>query len=86
MHPTSLTWSASMHFQEDNGGLDLSSTEMYQRDNFFHFLAYWARFAFLSVVELPKYCFTKGRYFLFGKVVTGMVRHQSHLSSSAVQN
>ena len=75
-----------MHFQEDNGGLDLSSTEMYQRDNFFHFLAYWARFAFLSVVELPKYCFTKGRYFLFGKVVTGMVRHQSHLSSSAVQN
>jgi hypothetical protein len=59
--------------QEDNGGLDLSSTEMYQRDNLFHFLIYWGRFALLSVVELPKYCFTKGRYMLLGKVVTGIV-------------
>lgn len=59
--------------QEDNGELDLSSTELFQRDNFLHFLMYWARFFFLAAVELPLYCTKRGRWALAGKVLAGEV-------------
>ena len=60
--------------QEDNGDLDISSTEAFQRDNILHFLCYWARFVFLGGVELPLYCVKKKRWELLAKVVSGVVR------------
>merc|ERR1711904_458696 len=51
-----------MHHLEDNVfPMDLSSTMPYQRDNFFHFLQYWARFAFAIHVELPYYAVKTNR-------------------------
>lgn len=45
-----------MHHLEDNMfPEDLSSTMPYQRDNFLHFLHYWAKFFFAIHVELPLY-------------------------------
>lgn len=44
-----------MHHLENNLPPDLSSTMKFQRDNFFHFIAYFSRFFFLSVYELPTY-------------------------------
>ena len=52
-----------IHHAEDNVyPHDVSSTEPYQRDNVLHFLQYWMRFLFASCVELPYYCWKKGRY------------------------
>lgn len=48
-----------MHHVENNHEWDTSSTEPYQRDNFFHFLQYWARFVGLIWVELPYYVMNK---------------------------
>merc|ERR1712166_141203 len=51
-----------MHHLEDNVFPDdLSSTMPYQRDNFLHFLHYWARFTFAVHFELPYYAIRKGR-------------------------
>lgn len=51
-----------MHHVENNVfPWDLSSTEPYQRDNFFHFLHYWARFWIAIWFELPYYAWTRGR-------------------------
>lgn len=50
-----------MHHIENNGADDLSSTELYQRDNFLHFLHYWAKY-FLCTLLLPVYTFRKKRY------------------------
>ncbi len=44
-----------MHHVENNVGEDLSATWRYQRDNFFHWLHYFARFFFLITLELPAY-------------------------------
>ena len=44
-----------MHHLENNLPPDLSSTMKFQRDNFFHFLAYFGRFFFLGVYEVPTY-------------------------------
>lgn len=64
-----------MHHKENNVfPYDVSSTEPYQRDNFLHFLHYWARFFFAAHFELPIYAFSRKRYglclyslaFLFG--------------------
>jgi fatty acid desaturase len=52
-----------MHHLEDNVfPEDLSSTMPYQRDNFFHFLHYWARFTFAIHFELLFYAIRKKRY------------------------
>ncbi|KAI9217597.1 hypothetical protein BC828DRAFT_351340 [Blastocladiella britannica] len=48
------------HHIEDNGPHDLSSTLSYQRDSPLHFAIYFARFFFLTVVELPLYFYRKG--------------------------
>lgn len=50
-----------MHHVENNLPPDLSSTMQYQRDNFFHFLHYFGKFFFLSVVDLPRYLNRKKR-------------------------
>ncbi|MBS1150618.1 MAG: hypothetical protein H6Q89_2316, partial [Myxococcaceae bacterium] len=44
-----------MHHAENNLPPDLSSTMKYQRDNVFHFLAYFFRFFFFGVYEVPTY-------------------------------
>ena len=44
-----------MHHLENNLAPDLSSTMKFQRDNFFHFIAYFSRFFFLGVYEVPNY-------------------------------
>jgi len=51
-----------MHHIENNHGMDISSTEMYQRDNLLHFLQYWIRFAVFIVVEVPTYALKTKRY------------------------
>jgi len=51
-----------MHHIENNVfNEDLSSTEGYQRDNFFHFLIYYFRY-FSHMLLLPVYAIKKGRY------------------------
>ena len=51
-----------MHHVENNVfPWDVSSTEPYQRDNFLHFLYYWARFLLAIWVELPYYAWKRGR-------------------------
>jgi len=53
-----------MHHGENNSYPgDLSSTEVYERDNFFHWLIYWARFYFGINLELPLWSLRKGHYF-----------------------
>ncbi len=50
-----------MHHHHNNEvGRDLSSTEPYQRDNFFHFLHYWLRFLFGIWFELPIFALKHG--------------------------
>jgi len=44
-----------MHHREDNASSDLSSTQSYQRDSFFHWLIYFLRFSLLGWIELPLY-------------------------------
>merc|ERR1711871_341237 len=57
-----------MHHLEDNMfPEDLSSTMPYQRDNFLHFLHYWARFCFGIHFELPFYAFKAKRYGMFAQ-------------------
>jgi len=41
---------------------DLSSTEMYQRDNPLHFLHYWGKFVTATWFYLPYYAAKKGRF------------------------
>ncbi len=44
-----------MHHVENNLPPDLSSTMKFQRDNVLHFIAYFSRFFFLGVYEVPNY-------------------------------
>lgn len=60
-----------MHHVEDNAGEDLSSTRRYQRDSFVHFLAYFTRFFFLSVIELPVYLYRRRRFKLARRALAG---------------
>lgn len=67
-----------MHHLEDNMfPEDLSSTMPYQRDNFLHFLHYWARFCFGIHFELPFYAFKAKRYQMAAET---LVAHVSWLS------
>lgn len=50
-----------MHHAENNMLGDQSSTLPYQRDNFLHFVHYWARFFFTSYVHVPRYLYLRGR-------------------------
>src|SRR5207249_3652154 len=55
-----------MHHVEDNMQDDLSSTMRYQRDSFLHFLHYFFKFFFLSMLDLPGYL-KKRRRFVMAK-------------------
>jgi hypothetical protein len=60
-----------MHHVENNFfESDLSSTEMYQRDNFFHFLHYVAKY-FTCVLLLPLWAYQKEHYDMFFKALLG---------------
>lgn len=63
-----------MHHPENNLADDLSSTLVYQRDRFSHWLFYFGRFFFGSYIELPLYHLRKGnkkmaRRFLVGETL-----------------
>ena len=64
-----------MHHVENNLPPDLSSTMKFQRDNFFHFLAYFGRFFFLSPVEVPLYLSKKKRGNLARRAIIGELVH-----------
>ena len=75
-----------MHHIENNVfNEDLSSTEPYQRDNFFHFLVYYYRY-YTHMFMLPFYAIKKARYGMaltafvgaclwIGLIVFGLSRH-----------
>jgi fatty acid desaturase len=64
-----------MHHVEDNTPDDLSSTMRYRRDSFLHFLAYFGRFFFLIIVELPLYLVRRRRRAMARKAVLGELAH-----------
>lgn len=66
-----------MHHVEDNMEEDLSSTLHYRRDSFLHFLAYFLRFFFLIVIELPRYLVRKRRYALARRALLGELAYDS---------
>eukprot|EP00475_Leptophrys_vorax_P007164 TRINITY_DN14541_c0_g1_i2.p1 TRINITY_DN14541_c0_g1~~TRINITY_DN14541_c0_g1_i2.p1 ORF type:complete len:411 (+),score=31.16 TRINITY_DN14541_c0_g1_i2:285-1517(+) len=69
-----------MHHVENNlASHDLSSTEPFQRDNFFHFCLYWWRFLFCAIVEMPYYAFSHGRTELFVQAMIFLVPYASLL-------
>jgi hypothetical protein len=66
-----------MHHLEDNMQQDLSSTMRYQRDSFLHFLHYFSKFFFLSMVELPKYLNGKRRFTMAKRAVYSEIVHDA---------
>lgn len=60
-----------MHHFEGNLEVDLSSTMRFQRDKPLHFVAYFLRFFFLIIVELPIYLSKRNRRRLAFNAVTG---------------
>lgn len=60
-----------MHHPENNLPDDLSSTMRYQRDSFWAFMRYFARFFFLIVVEMSLYQVRKGRTRLLQRMLVG---------------
>jgi fatty acid desaturase len=71
-----------MHHVEDNMGEDLSSTLRYRRDSFLHFLAYFGRFFFLILFELPTYLARKRRGGMAKKAVLGEIGHGSVIAGA----
>jgi fatty acid desaturase len=66
-----------MHHVEDNVGADLSATIRYRRDSFLHFLAYFGRFFFLILIELPLYLVRKKRVGMAKKALVGEFAHEA---------
>jgi fatty acid desaturase len=60
-----------MHHAEGNLEQDLSTTMPFKRDSFFHFLRYFGRFFFLSIIELTAYHLKKGNRKMARRLVTG---------------
>ena len=56
------------HHVEGNGPQDLSSTLRFQRDNIWHFLAYFVRFFVLVWADLPLYFLRRNRPMLAAKL------------------
>lgn len=71
-----------MHHVEDNTPEDLSSTRRYRRDSFLHFLAYFGRFFFLAIIELPIYLMRKRRRAMARKAVFGEMAHWAVLAAA----
>lgn len=62
-----------MHHREDNHGADLSATVGYERDNWRHFLHYWARFMLVGVIHLSRYLHLRGRTRMLRQLWVGEV-------------
>ena len=60
-----------MHHPEENLAGDLSATIRFQRDSFFHWLRYWARFLFLGLGELLLYFRRTNKRRLMNRVIAG---------------
>lgn len=60
-----------MHHPENNLENDLSSTMRFQRDSFLHFAAYFGRFFFFGLIELPLYLAKHKRYRLIWRTLAG---------------
>ena len=75
-----------MHHKEGNGPEDLSTTEPFKRDSFLHWLAYFARFIFLTPFELPLYFFKRNRNDYGLKVIFAYVSFFSILGLSYSYN
>lgn len=71
-----------IHHFEDNMPNDLSSTMRYQRDSFAHFLVYFARFFFLSIVEVPLYLFRHKRRSMARRALFGELAHLSVIATA----
>jgi fatty acid desaturase len=66
-----------MHHVEDNMWEDLSSTLRFRRDSFLHFLAYWARFFFLGLLDLVGYLRKNRRTAMARRALLGELGHQA---------
>ena len=62
-----------MHHPENNLDTDLSSTLPYKRDQFTHFLHYWARFFWFWMLHLPRYFKVRNRNKLYVSLLVGEV-------------
>ena len=62
-----------MHHPENNLRSDQSSTVMYRRDRWTHFLHYWARFFFMGAPHLLRYLHLRRRSKLYWRFVRGEV-------------
>jgi hypothetical protein len=71
-----------MHHVEDNMPDDLSSTLRFRRDSFLHFLAYFSRFFFLVVVELPLYLLKKRRRRMARRAFFGEIGHWAVIAAA----
>lgn len=72
MTPTSYAvHHIGMHHVENNLEADLSGTIGYERDNYWHFLHYWARFTFFSYRHLPRYLSSRRRTKLLRRFFVG---------------
>ncbi|MFO0554403.1 MAG: fatty acid desaturase [Polyangiaceae bacterium] len=71
-----------IHHYEDNMPADLSSTMRYQRDSFLHFLVYFGRFFFLSIVEVPLYLHRHKRRSLARRALFGEIVHLSLIATA----
>jgi fatty acid desaturase len=65
------THHVAMHHVEENAPTDLSSTERYRRDDWRHFVVYFLRFFLLTICDLPRYLYRKGRGGLARRVLAG---------------
>jgi fatty acid desaturase len=71
-----------MHHVEDNMQDDLSSTMRYQRDSFLHFLHYFFKFFFLSIVDLPAYMKKRRRFVMQRRAFYSELMHDAIIAGA----
>lgn len=69
------------HTEENKFPADLSSTEVYQRDNFIHFMIYYCSFLSSSFVRLPLYILRQKRHAMFLQLVLCLIFYVRILAS-----
>jgi fatty acid desaturase len=75
-----------MHHVDDNLPRDLSSTMRYQRDNAFHFLRYYLRFACLIPFELTAYLWRTGNTALLRRFLAGELTYCGAVAAAGFWN
>ncbi len=68
---TYFTHHMGMHHPENNMHSDLSTTLPYQRDRFAHWLHYFGKFFFLTIVDLTRYHRSRGNTKLMMRTLVG---------------